>query len=104
MSIDELVCYSDSLRCVNLIKGPKVKYHIYVVLIQDIKEFVSQTNVYLHHTLRVENKCADFFAKLRALSDADFLTHASPLEGVRDLLRNDATETVFLREYFFFFF
>ncbi|MCI60930.1 hypothetical protein A2U01_0082186, partial [Trifolium medium] len=38
-----------------------------------------------------------FFAKLRASSDADFLTHASPLEGVRDLLKNDTMRTFFLR-------
>jgi hypothetical protein len=68
------------------------------VLIQDIKELLSQTNVSLHHTLREGNQCADFFAKLGASSDADFLTHASPPEGVRDLLRNDAMGTFFLRE------
>jgi hypothetical protein len=38
MNIDELVCYSDSLHCVNLIKDPQVKYHIHAVLIQDIKK------------------------------------------------------------------
>jgi hypothetical protein len=38
MNIDELVCYSDSLYCVNLIKDPQVKYHIHAVLIQDIKK------------------------------------------------------------------
>jgi hypothetical protein len=59
---------------------------------------ISQTNVSLHHTLREENQCADFFAKLGALSDADFLTHTSPPEGIRDLLRNDATGTFFLRD------
>jgi ribonuclease HI len=37
MNIDELVCYSDSLHCVNLIKGPQVRYHILAVLIQNIK-------------------------------------------------------------------
>jgi ribonuclease HI len=37
MSIDELAWYADSLHCVNLIKGPQVKYHIHAVLIQDIK-------------------------------------------------------------------
>ncbi|GAU42251.1 hypothetical protein TSUD_327290 [Trifolium subterraneum] len=36
MSIDELVCYSNSLHCINPIKGPDVKYHIHVVLIQDV--------------------------------------------------------------------
>ncbi|MCI43665.1 hypothetical protein A2U01_0064903, partial [Trifolium medium] len=40
----------------------------------------------------------DFFAKLGASSDADFLTHASLPEGVCDLLRNDAMGTFFLRE------
>ncbi|KAK2392428.1 hypothetical protein QL285_065789 [Trifolium repens] len=98
MGIDELVCYSDSLHFVNLIKGPQVKFHVNAVLIQDIKELLSQTNVSLHHTLREGNQCADLFAKLGASSDADFLTHASPPEGVRDLLRNDAMRTFFLRE------
>jgi hypothetical protein len=76
--IDELVCYSDSLHFVNLIKGPQIKFHIYAVLIQDIKELFSQTNVYLYHTLREGNQCADFFAKLGASLDGDFLTHTSP--------------------------
>jgi hypothetical protein len=65
------------------------------VLIQDIKELLSQANVSLHHTLRKRNQCADFFAKLEASSDADFLIHASPPEGVRDLLRSDAMRTFF---------
>ncbi|MCI14143.1 S-like ribonuclease [Trifolium medium] len=97
MSIGDLVCYSDSLHCVNLIKGPHVKYHTHVVLIQDIKELLAQTNVSLYHTLRERNQCADFFAKLGASSDADFLTHASPPKDIRDLLKNDAMGTLFLR-------
>jgi hypothetical protein len=90
MSIDELICYSDSLHCVNLIKGSQVKYHIHAVLIQYINELLSEINVSF--------QCTIFFAKLEASSDADFLTYASPPEGVRDLLRNDAMGTFFLRE------
>jgi hypothetical protein len=75
MNIDELVFYSDSLHCVNLIKGPQVRYHIHAILIQDIKELLSHTNVSLHHTLREGNQCGDFFAKLGASSNADFLTY-----------------------------
>jgi hypothetical protein len=78
MNIDELVCYSDSLHCVNLIKSPQVKYYIHAVLVQYIKEMLSQTNVYLYHTLRDENQCAYFFTKLGASPYTDFLTHASP--------------------------
>jgi hypothetical protein len=45
MNIDEMVCYSDYLHCVNLIKSPDVRYHIHAVLIQDIKK------------LRLPNQC-----------------------------------------------
>jgi hypothetical protein len=100
MSINELICYTDSLHCVNLIKGPQVKYHIHAVLIQDINELISQTNVSLHHTRREGNQCADFFAKLEASSDADFLTHTSSPKGVRDLLKNNATKTFFVNNFF----
>jgi hypothetical protein len=79
MGIDELVCYSNSLHCVNLIKGPQVKFRIHRVLIQDIKEMLSQSNVSLHHTLREKNQCAYFLAKLGASSDVDFLIYTSPL-------------------------
>jgi hypothetical protein len=72
------------------------------VLIQDIKELLSQVNDSLHHTLGEGNQCADFVAKLGASSDADFLIHASPPEGARDLLRNNVMGTFFLREYSFF--
>jgi hypothetical protein len=67
-------------------------------LIQDIKELFLQTNVSLYHTLREGNQYADFFVKLGASSDASFLTHVSPSEGVRDLLRNDAVGTFFFCE------
>jgi hypothetical protein len=40
MNIDELVCYSNFLHCVNLIKCPQVRYHIHAVLIQDIKKLL----------------------------------------------------------------
>jgi hypothetical protein len=43
-------------------------------------------------------QCADFFAKFGAFSDVSFMTHVSPLEDVRDLLKNDAMKTFFLRE------
>ncbi|GAU28080.1 hypothetical protein TSUD_223210 [Trifolium subterraneum] len=98
MSIDEFVCYSDSLLCANLINGPHAKYHIHVVLIKDIKELLSQINISLYHTLRECNQCADFFAKLGVSSDADYLTHVSSPEDIHDLLRNDAMRIFFVCE------
>jgi hypothetical protein len=67
MSIDELVFSSDFLHSVNLIKGVQVRYHTHAVLIQDIKELLSQSNVSLYHTLREGNQCADFSLNLRHL-------------------------------------
>jgi hypothetical protein len=93
----ELVCYSDALVCINLINGRQEKYHVYVVLIQDIKELLHQSNV-ICHTLREGNQCTDFFAKLGASSDVDLLIHASPATEMLSLLRSDANGTFFLRD------
>lgn len=82
----ELVCYSDSLVCINLIKGRLEKYHVYVVFIQDIKELLHQSNVTVCHTLREGNQCADFLAKLGASSDVDLLIHDSPPDGLLNLI------------------
>jgi hypothetical protein len=98
MNIDELVCYSDSLHCVNLIKGPQIRYHIRVILIQNINELLSQTNVSLYHTLREGNQRVDLFLKLGAYSYADFLTNVSPPSGVHDLLKNDVMRTFLPRK------
>jgi hypothetical protein len=98
MAIDELVCYSDSLHCINLIKGPTMNYHVYALLIEDIKELFSQSNTTLYHTLREGNNCVDFLAKFEASSDFDLTIHASPLEGLFDILQSDAAETFFFIE------
>jgi len=45
MAIADFVCYSDSLQCINFIKDPPMKFHIYALLIQDIKELTDQINV-----------------------------------------------------------
>jgi ribonuclease HI len=97
LGITELVCYSDSLLSINLISGNPSRYHVHAVLIQDIKDKLSQMNVSLRHTLREANSCADYFAKLGAGSDARLLLHSLPPDDLRPLLRNDATGTLFLR-------
>jgi len=40
-----------------------MKYHVHVVLIQDIKELIEQSNITIYHTLREGNQCAYFMAK-----------------------------------------
>jgi len=51
MDITELFCYSNSLRSINLIKGPNMMFHENVVLIQDIKELIEQSNATIFQTL-----------------------------------------------------
>ncbi|PNX67604.1 glucan 1,3-beta-glucosidase, partial [Trifolium pratense] len=43
-------------------------------------------------------QCANFFAKLGASTDVDFISHDCPSEGVQDLFKNDALGTLFLRD------
>ncbi|XP_045821683.1 uncharacterized protein LOC123914526 [Trifolium pratense] len=50
MAIEDLICYSDSLHCINLIKGSISKFHVHAVLIQDINKLLSHNNVSLYHT------------------------------------------------------
>jgi ribonuclease HI len=92
-----VACYSDSTLAINMIKEAFSKYHVYAVLLHEIKEQLSQDNVSLHHTLREGNQCADFLAKLGASSDDNLVVHPQPPDDLRLLLRLDAQGTLFLR-------
>ena len=98
MSITHFVCYSDSLHCINILNGPPMRFHVYAVLIQDIKELLEQGNVLVNHTLRDGNQCADFFAKLGASSDVEFLRHKSPPMNLKIFLQSYAARIFYLRE------
>ena len=52
LNIVDVVCYSDSLHCVSLINGPAMVYHVYAILIQEIKDLVWLGNTPILHTLR----------------------------------------------------
>ncbi|GAU36732.1 hypothetical protein TSUD_318300 [Trifolium subterraneum] len=98
MNFDTLICSSDSLHCINLIKGPNIQFHVHAVLIQDIKDMLSHNNITISHILKEGNHCADFLANLGASSDVSLSIHASPPKDIFELLRSDAVETFFLRE------
>jgi hypothetical protein len=86
LKIEELVCHY--LHCINHIKGLKAKYHIHIVIIQDIKEPLSQNNVYLCHKFREENQCVNFFLKHETSLNADLSIHASALKVIHDPLKS----------------
>lgn len=97
MEIDELLCYSDSLISANLIFVNTSQFHIYVVLIQDIKDLLATINFSIHHTIREGKQCADFMAKLGASTNVEFTVHTSPPHDLLPLLRADATRPPFMR-------
>ena len=98
LNIVGLVCYIDSLHCTNLLKGLIMSFHVYAVLIQDVKDSIEHNNVSIFHTLREGNQYANFMAKLEASSNAEVLYHASPLNDLLSVLRIDATGTLFSKE------
>jgi len=96
-NFEELACYLDSLLTVNLIKEDLNQFHVYAVLIQNIKDLMSTRNFSLLHSLREGNQCADFMAKLGASNDVELSIHSSPPEDLLPLLRTDELGACFLR-------
>jgi len=97
LNVSDLMCYSDFLLVVHLIRNDTPRFHIYDVLIQNNKDLLVNRNVFLHRTLREGNQCADFFAKLGATSDSHLVVHQSLPADLLSLLRVDAMGTYFLR-------
>lgn len=97
LNIFDVVCYSDSLHCINLINGTAMVYHAYATLIEDIKDLIRITNTPILHTLREGNRCADFLAKMGALGDSALSTYTTPPHGLLPLLKDDARGTYFPR-------
>lgn len=97
MGITDMVVYSDSLLSIDLISGSFSKFHVHVVLIQDIIDLLSTVNYSLNHTLCEGNKCAGYFAKLGANTDVSLLIHTLPPDDLSYCLKDDASGTLYLR-------
>jgi len=97
LNCGNLACYSDSLLTVNLIKDDLPQYHVYDVLIQNIKDLINSRNYSLQHSLREGNQCADFMAKLEASTNDVLSIHSSPPQGLQPLLRMDELGSLFVR-------
>ncbi|KAK2376467.1 hypothetical protein QL285_077249 [Trifolium repens] len=95
--LTNLMCYSDSQISIDLILRDDPQFHIYAVLIQDIKDLVANYNLSLLHTLREGNQCADILAKKGATSDAALVIHSTPPVDLLAQLRTDALGTFFPR-------
>ncbi|MCH80046.1 ribonuclease H protein [Trifolium medium] len=77
-----IACYSDSLNSLNLIQYATPRFHIYAMLIQNIKDLLlGFGTTTLIHSLWEGNSCAGFMAKLDASSNVEVLIHSFPPPG-----------------------
>lgn len=62
-----LICYTNSLNVITLIREQLPPFHKYAVIVQDIHDLLQRNwEVVIRHTLREGNQCADFMAKMGA--------------------------------------
>lgn len=94
-----VVCFSDSMLAINLVRDPPSQYHVFAVLIAHICQLLKRSwRVRLEHILREGNFCADFVAKAGANQEVSFLLLPDPLPGIGDLLIADSMGSVVLRQ------
>lgn len=91
----DIVCYSDSLHPLTLIKEDYCLHHIYVAIIFNIKGIVSRDwNIRLVHTLCKGNAFTDLLARFGASSDSSWSVLEHPPPSLGPLLLADATQVV----------
>jgi len=81
-----------------------MRYHVYVVLIQDVKDLIRQNNAIVCHIHREGNQCTNFMANLRTGSDIKLLYHVSPPADLLYLLKMEAIGILLLMFFFPLFF
>jgi ribonuclease HI len=94
-----LVCYSDSLLAVTLIREGVSAYHKYANEIQCIRHLLRRNwNVEVKHTLREGNACADVLAKMGAATNSPLVIMDDPPSQLFSALSADARGVVFTRD------
>jgi len=68
-------------------------FHVYAVLIQDMKDLIEQSNIIVCHTFIEENQCEDFLSKLGASSGNDLIYHVSLPDGLLNPMKMDVVGT-----------
>lgn len=60
----DIICYTDSMNAMQLIKEQQADFHRYATIVQEIKDLlILPWKVAMHHTLREGNQSADLLAK-----------------------------------------
>jgi ribonuclease HI len=94
-----IVCYSDSLQAVSLIKDGVSHFHTFANEIHNIRQLLRKDwNVVIDHTLREGNTCADILAKLGASSSSSMVVLETPPPQLSLALGADARGVAYIRE------
>jgi ribonuclease HI len=95
----KVICFSDSLQSVNLIRDGVSAHHRFANEIYSIRTLLAKDwNVMINHTLREGNACADVMAKMGALSNSHLVKIDTPPQKLLRPLSADAQGVVFIRE------
>lgn len=82
----------------DIIKRKNNRFHLYVALIQSIKDMLLKGwAVRLIHSWREGNVVVDMLAKMGAQNCSSWLTFKTPIAGVESTLALDACGTEYLR-------
>lgn len=89
--------YINSYPGISLIENPLNKYDKHTMLIQSIKDVLSENKMYRFiHTLHEDNQNGYCMAKLGTCVNIYLLIHLSTSSGLSIILTYDATRTLFL--------
>jgi ribonuclease HI len=95
----KVICFSDSLQSVNLIRDGVSPHHRFANEIQCIRNLLAnEWEVVISHTLREGNASADVPAKMGALSTSQLVKISTPPHELQSPLSADAHGVVFSRE------
>ena len=79
LGIRSLICETNSIAMIELIKGPINVYHLYAGLIVRISELLARDwEISLNHVYRESNMCVDWPTKFRASCNEQLVLWESP--------------------------
>ncbi|GAU48983.1 hypothetical protein TSUD_245740 [Trifolium subterraneum] len=94
-----IVCYSDSLQAVSLIKDGVSHFHTFANEIHPIRQLLRRDwTIVIEHILREGNACADVLAKKGSSTNSPIVIVDSPPPELSNALSVDARGVVFVRE------
>ncbi|PNX70246.1 ribonuclease H [Trifolium pratense] len=95
----KVICFSDSMQSVNLIRDGVSVHHRFANDIHSIRKLLAnEWDVVINHTLREGNACADVMAKMGVMSTSLLVKIYTPPHELLFPFSDDTGGIVFTRE------